>query len=385
MTRSEITRRRLRSQRIEVPEGSTAGGGGIAAVVSHLGAVQAQDYPAAKWAVALRTPGARDGAATDAPATDAAVERAISDREIVRTWPMRGTLHFVAAADARWITELLAPRVVAGTAARQRQLGLDAAQVARAEDVFADALRGGGRLTREGMYDALARGGVDPDGQRGYHLLSRAAMDGVICFGPHDGKQPTFVLLDEWVPGAPRLEDRDAALAALARRYFTGHGPATLADFCWWSGLTATDAKRGVEAAGADLAAATDDAARACWMSPAVADAADAAAPEGGDGVHLLPAYDEYLLGYRDRSAALDPGHAAKIVPGGNGVFAPILVVRGRVVGTWKRQAATRTRPATAAVTPYPFEPLAPADAFAVDEAARRYAAFLGGGSSPPT
>jgi hypothetical protein len=327
-----------------------------AQVVAHLGAVQAQDYPAALWAVGLRTAGA----------TWAEVERAIAQRQIVRTWPMRGTLHFVAPADVRWLLELLTPRIVAGMASRHRQLGLEAADFARGRELAGRALEGGEQLTRAEMYDGFERGGVSPAGQRGIHILGVLAQQGLICFGPHRGKQPTFVLLEEWVPKARRLE-REEALAELAKRYFSGHGPATLQDFVWWSGLKVADARAGLDAVAAELAQETVDG--ATYWSPR-----DFVKPrEAPPAVHLLPAFDEYLVGYKDRSAALDPAHSQTIQPGGNGIFSPVIVRDGEVVGVWRRAIQKNTLEITAK----PFAKLGAAEAGAFAAAAERYGRFL--------
>jgi len=364
MTTEELVRLRLRNQWVEggAPPGRERTPAGV---VRHLGAVQAQDHAAAKWAIGLRC--APEGV------TDAEVERAIEDRTIVRTWPMRGTLHFVASEDARWMLELLAPRVIAAAATRRAQLGIDDAVLNLAKDRFAAALEGGRRLTREGMYDVLERAGIPADGQRGYHLLCRAAQDGLICFGAHEGKQPTFVLLEEWAPNAARKPCGES-LAELARRYFTGHGPATLQDFCWWSGLTAADARKAVDLAGTHLTRETVGGV-AHWVGDPAPEAADA-----GLQLYLLPGFDEYLLGYRDRAAVLDPEHAPRIVPGGNGVFLPTLVTDGRVAGTWKRTA----RKAGVTVTAAPFAPLDGAWMPAFDAAAQRYGRFLGAPAATP-
>jgi hypothetical protein len=355
-TEESIRRRRLRNQWIAPAAQRRT----PADVVRHLGAVQAQDHAAAKWAVGLRACGPE--------ATDADVERAIEKREIVRTWPMRGTLHFVAAEDARWVLELLTPRVIAGAASRRDQLGIDDAVLTRAKNAFAAALEGGRRLTREGMYAVLEGAGIPADASRGYHLLCRAAQDGLICFGPHEGKQPTFVLLEEWAPQAAS-GPRDESLAELARRYVAGHGPATLPDLCWWSGLTAADARRAVELAGLHLTREEIGGVAHWTAEEATTDVSDAA-----PSVHLLPGFDEYLLGYRDRAAVLAPEHAPRVVPGANGIFLPMLVTNGRVTGTWKKA----TRKAGVTVTVTPFEPLEGAALSGLDAAAARYARFLG-------
>ena len=223
-------------------------------VVTWLGAVQAQDYGGALWAIGLRMTGA----------TERSIEQAIAERAIVRTWPMRGTLHFVAAQDVRWLLALLTPRVIAHSAGRYRQLELDEATFARSKEVFAKALQGGKQLTRDEMLQGLEQAGISTAGQRGYHLLGRSAQDGLICFGTRRGKQQTFTLLDEWVP-LTRSLTRDEALAELTRRYFTSHGPATVQDLMRWAGLTAAEAKTGLAAAGKTLIQETI-ADRVYWM-----------------------------------------------------------------------------------------------------------------------
>lgn len=287
-----------------------------ARAVASLGAVQAQDYLGSLWAIGLRTRGA----------TEADVERTVAQRAIVRTWPMRGTLHFVPAADVRWMLELLAPRAMAAAAARHRQLGLDQAAFARSRKLLGRALRGGRRLTREGAYQVLRAGRVSPAGQRGIHILQRLAQEGLLCFAAREGRQQTFALLDEWVPAGRRLA-RDEALAELAGRYFDGHGPATLQDFAWWSGLAAADARRGLELARPGLAREMAGG-QVHWRSRATARAG-----AGSAAAALLPAFDELLVGYRDRSAALEPRFADRV----GRLLRPTVVVGGRVVGTWTR------------------------------------------------
>src|SRR5499425_503893 len=222
MTGLDIARQRLYNQHIAGARFDNPGD-----VVGWLGAVQAQDYLSSLWAVGLRMKNA----------TEKDVEKAIADKTLVRTWPMRGTLHFVAAADVRWMLELLTPRIVANNVQRLlRQFGLDEAAFARSKDLVARALQGGKRLTRNATYEVLEAEGVSTAGQRGLHILWRLAQDGVICLGSREGKQQTFALLDEWAPKAKRM-GRDESLAELAKRYFTSRGPATLQDFTWWSGL----------------------------------------------------------------------------------------------------------------------------------------------------
>jgi hypothetical protein len=343
---------RLANQGIACPTFNQPG-----AVVSWLGALQAQDYTGALWSIGLRM----------ASATEATVEQALAERTIVRTWPLRGTLHIVAAQDVRWLLALLTPRVIAQTAGRYRQLGLDEATFARSKAVFAAALEGGKQLTRAELQQMLERANIATAGQRGYHLLVRAAQDGLICFGVPRGKQQTFTLLDEWVPPTPGLMG-DAALAELARRYVSGHGPVTVQDLMRWAGLTAAEAKTGLAEAGKDLVQATL-AGRVYWMARDVQDRAGGAQP-----LYLLPGFDEFMLGYSDRSAMLDPAYAQRICPGGNGVFNPTVVIDGAVAGTWKRTF----KQGTVVIECAPFRTLTATENHALNAAAARYGEFLG-------
>jgi hypothetical protein len=351
-TYREIGPARLANQQIVRPRFTTP-----AEVVGWMAAMQAQDYNGALWAVALRLP----------EAGEADIEQAIAERTIVRTWPLRGTLHFVAAADVRWMLDLLAPSIIAGSLRRRQQLALDDAELARAQTVITEALADGETRTREELMARLEAGQIATGGQRGYHILWQLALAGLICFGPRQGKQQTFVLLDEWAPNAKRM-DRDEALAALAARYFGSHGPATLQDLVWWSGLKTGDARRAIEAAASQLVQAELDGTR-YWMAQEIP-AWDESSPHAA----LLPAFDEYMLGYRGRDAVLDPQHAQKIVPGSNGVFRPIFVVDGQIAGTWKSAPKKKTLTLTLS----PFAPLSAAEERAVQAAAQPYGRYLG-------
>ncbi len=349
---STIAARRLHRQGIGAPlEGDPA------ATVRHLLAVQAQDYYGSLWAVGLRTAGARE----------ADIEQAIAERRIVRTWPMRGTLHLVAPEDARWMLSLMASRALDRDRARQeREFGLDARTTGRCAEVVTRLLEGGKRMTRGALYEALAGHRIDTEGQRGLHILGRLAHEGLICQGPRDGKQPTFVLLEEWVPPA-RPRDRDDALAELARRYFSGHGPATVQDLAWWSGLTLRDAQAAVELAKPALSLHESEGARYWFV-----ESAEPSAP-AGPAVHLLPPFDEYLVGYKDRGAALDAAHNRQVI-GINGLVSPSVVVDGRVSALWKRTLGRQG----AALTLTPLHPLRKRDQAALARAAARYGEFIG-------
>ena len=351
MTSSEVARLRLRNQRLASAPLATP-----ADVVRRLGAVQAQDYLGSLWALGLRA----------RRAFEATVERAVADGSIVRSWPLRGTLHFVAAEDLRWMLELAAPRTVARAASRYRQLELDEATFAKSNRVLARALRGGKRLTRPELAAELRRAGIPTDGQRLIHLLNRSALEGLTCYAARRGKQFTFALLDEWAPSARRLEGEEA-LAELAGRYFKSRGPATLRDFVWWSGLTTADARAGLELAKPRLSREVFGG-ETYWLpasAPAVADDAPDA--------HLLPAFDEYTVAYKDRGAVLDPAHAP-LVNAGGGILGPTVVVGGRVVGTWKREL----KKDSVVISTSLFAALKPSERRAVEEAGHRYGEFLG-------
>jgi Winged helix DNA-binding domain len=311
----DVSNTRLHTQGIAHPASTTP-----EAIVTHLGAIQAQDYPGALWSIGLRIAGA----------TRADVEHAIANRTIIRTWPMRGTLHFVPAVDARWMLELMTPRIMKGAAGRHKQLELDDAAFRRSRVLIAKTLKRNPVITRAAVFAVLEKGGVSTEGQRGIHILQQLCMERMLCFGPHAKNESTFVHFDEWIPTSRQL-DRDDALRTIAERYFTSHGPATLRDFVWWTGLTVAAAKVGLHLAQSSLEQLTTEGAE-LWMSnnrPAI----DTTAPRA----HLLPGFDEFMLGYKDRSAALPPKYAWRIVPGGNGMFLSTLVLDGQVRGTWRK------------------------------------------------
>ena len=351
MTPAEILRRRLENQALartafRSPE----------EVVAWFGAVQAQDYLGSLWALGLRS---RD-------ATEATVEAAVSRRAIVRTWPMRGTLHFVAAADVRWITRLLAPRVLARNAARiKREVGVDATVVARCREVIARALQGGQRLERAALYQALESKKIATGDSRGLHILGWLAMEGTLCLAGRNGRQHTFALLDEWIPKS-RVLEHDAALAELATRYFSSHGPATLPDFMWWAGITAKDAQAAIDGARPRLAREVIE--QRAWFSGARTRKRfhGPAAPR----VKLLPGFDEYTVAYSDRALLVQDATRAN----GMGLLSPVVVADGRVVGNWKRSLVKDAVQVTAKL----LRPLTLAENQALAESARAFAHFLG-------
>jgi DNA glycosylase AlkZ-like len=327
--------------------------GDPAQVVTHLGAVQAQEYGQSLWAVGLRTGQASTGT----------VEAAIDRGAILRTWPMRGTIHLVPAADARWMLELLAGRRIRQMAGVYQRIGLTDGVFDRSAEVVTEALRGGRRVRRKDLYTLLTERAIDcsasPSGSRGGHILGYLSMTGLICLGPLDGKQPTFVLLDEWAPGARQPGD---PLAELATRYFTSHGPATARDFGWWSGLKLSEVREAIGLAGPALAAEELDGAT-YWQG------AGRRASTVPGGVHLLPAFDEYTVGYSDRGALVRDHSLSH-----GDLLNPVMVLDGRVVGLWRRAIGREA----VIIQLAPFGKISGRDRERFQQAAERYAAFLG-------
>ncbi len=319
-----------------------------AAAVDRLLAVQAQDYAGALWSIGLRAAGS----------TAAGIEAAHETGEFVRSWPMRGTLHFVRPAELGWMLQLTTPRMVRSAAGLHRDLGLDDAAFARAAAVARDRLSGTS-LDRADLLSAFDGAGIATAGQRGTHLLIWLAQHGVTVLRG----RTEYALLDEWVPDPRRLDPEDA-LAELAFRYLDGHGPATVHDLAWWSSLPVSDARQGLAAVRDRLEEITVDGVtyhHRMGLEPA--------AP----AVHLLPGFDEYLLGYRDRSAPLGGEPLERVVPGSNGLFLPTMVVDGHVVGTWRRTV----RRGTVEIEEKPFHRIPAGRRRATAAAWARYEEFL--------
>lgn len=327
-----------------------------AQVVSWFGAVQAQEVPAAAWGLALRMPSG---------ATREQILRAFDRGRILRTHVMRPTWHFVTPADIRWLLALTAPRVHRVMAPSNRGFGLDQATLVRAAAVFERALAGGRALTRVELGARLSRAGIAATGQRLARIAMYAELEGVVCSGPRRGRQFTYALLDERAPGGRRLA-RDAALAELTRRYFRSHGPATVHDFVWWSGLTVADARRGLEMIRARPSVVDG---RTYWTARGPALPPARRAP-----VHLLPVYDEYLVAYRDRHAVPHGPFAGGGAPRSPAGLHHSVIVAGQVGGSWKPVPGADG----AAIIVMPRTRLSGRERAALETAASRYGRFLG-------
>jgi len=316
MTLSELTAARLLIQHL-VPWGKK----NEEEVVSWMGTLQGQDYISSRWAIGVRLPGS----------TEEKTEEAIREFRIIRNWLMRGTLHLTTATDIRWMLNLLGLRLIKAGASRNRQLELDEATFTRSNDLLLRVLEGGKQLTRDELVDRYEQAGIATTGQRFIHLLQRAALEQLICFGPRRQKQFTFTLLDDVVPDSQAAMGKEEALAELAKRYFQSRGPASLQDFVWWSGLPVREARQGLEAAKPLLQQENIDG-QVYYLPREL--------PSGFSvqkrSVLLLPAFDEYVIAYRDRSAIFD-SHLSKHVISVNGIFYPVIVVKGKVEGLWKR------------------------------------------------
>lgn len=336
-------------------------------VVEWFGAMQAQDLASGEWSFGVRMPGSiqRD------------IEQATIDRTIMRTWPMRGTVHFVPPRDALWMLELTGVRALRGAEGRRAQLGLTEAIVTKAAETLEAAMIGGKRLTRTHCVDLLIEAGVHTAKEHGYHLLWYASQIGVTCIGPQQGREQTFALLKEWVPN-PRILSRDEALAELALRYFRSHGPTTQQDFAGWTGLTAADARKAISMCTDcmctdQLTTVEVDGAKYVLAASLRDDAQRIVADQVANRMHLLPGFDEYLLGFKERSLMLKPEHKQLIIPGSNGVFMPTIVWDGRVIGTWRREI----KKSRVEVRAHPFELLTEAQHAAFAVAAADYGRYL--------
>jgi hypothetical protein len=312
---------RLRGQALAVP--LPAGPDAAARVARQVCGLQAQDIFAASLGVRVRCAGATLGG----------VERArFAERGVVWTWAMRGTLHLLAADDLSWLLPLLGPVFVAAGRTRRRQLGLDGDTCEQGLRALRKHLAAHGPCTREELGPVLRAAGVPPGYSPARHLLYCAAMEGMVCLGPDRGARPTFVLLEDWLGRPLKPVSRAKALARLAERFLAAYGPAAPEDLATWSGLPVPLVREAWDLAAGGMVETTANG-RSAWLPRgrvAELDTLPAAAPR----VRLLPAFDNYLLGYRDRDGIIEPKHRERVFAGG--VIRGVILADGRVIGVWK-------------------------------------------------
>lgn len=351
MTTAQIIQYRLHNQQLSQQLFNTP-----QQLVTWMGAIQSQDYGAARWALGQRVAGA----------SDSYIEDAFARGDILRTHILRPTWHFVAPADIRWMLMLTAPRIIAQCAHAYRTFELDAAVFRRSHKTLEKILAGGRQLTRDEIAVALRKANVNTDDLRFIHLMMRAELDGLICSGGRQGKQFTYTLLDERVPAMPKLS-RDEALATLTTRYFQSHGPATLQDFAWWSGLTTGIAKEGMELT-SDRFINTQVDGKTYWFADS-----EPTVKSTHRQAYLLPNYDEYVVAYKDRGMLMDEQHNNKLDARGNVLFNNVIIINNKVAGLWKRIM----RANEVVVHLSPFEPFSKSQNAAVNNAVKNYKQFM--------
>jgi hypothetical protein len=325
-----------------------------AEVAAWAGAMQAQDFGMAKWAIGIRLP----------DSTNAGVQEAFDRGDLLRTHVLRPTWHFVTPENIRWMLTLSADKIKASARSRDRDLEITETLYSRTNRLIEKALEGNRSLAREDVARMLEQANIRTNPARMTHFLMRAEVEGLVCSGPMQGKTHTYALLDERAAPTPALH-RDEALARLAGIYFASRSPATLHDFAWWSGLSQTEAKTGLNAVRPELLAEQTNG--STYYHPAhTSDGPQQAPPQA----HLLPAFDEYIIAYRDRAAVLPAENQAGVISS-NGIFRPVILVDGRVAGLWKRTASKRQ--------PLELNPFSPPDARTenlIRHAANRYLSF---------
>ncbi len=314
MKLSQLGKMRLAGQQIALHEMKTP-----QQLVEWMGAMQAQDYNMAKWAVGLRLNNC----------TEKDVEAALDKGTVLRTHILRPTWHFVSSKDIYWMLDLTAPRLLTSLKSRHHQLGLTEKIFIKSNNIIERALIKERHLTRDELVYHLQAARIDTAQEKKLHLLFRAELNGIICSGPKKGKELTYALLQQRVTQPKKIE-REEALAKLALKYFSSHGPATVQDFAWWSGLSLTDARHGVEMQKTKLLCEKidDD---TYWFSSSLN-----ISSTKKSNAFLLPAFDEFLISYKNRQAVIDmEGHSKAV--SSNGIFWPIIVINGLVAGKWKR------------------------------------------------
>lgn len=323
----DVVSQRLRAHRLSAPAPT------IADAASHMLATQSQEFWGGRWALAVRTRG-RPGL------TD--VDAQFDSGELVRSWTMRGTVHVIPARDLDWVLSLTRERQLRAAAPRHRELGLGEGDFRTAEKVTRAALTGGNRLTRAQFFALLAAAGIAPTGQRGVHVLNALSVRGVVCQGPvvervgGPPREQYLVLSDEWIAGAVQHAE---PLTEFFVRYVTGHGPAGVRDFAWWSGLPLGEARRAAESAGDRVRVVGETASAKPEPVYVVAGDAPRRSAAASD-VLALPPFEEFYIPYLDRSIACAPELLARVGPAKNGMVRPIILARGAVIGVWTQSFA---------------------------------------------
>jgi hypothetical protein len=314
MIEKDITNIRLLKQQISYTKFKK-----VKDIVNFIGAIQAQDYAMAKWGIGIRLPGS----------TDKIVTSAINNGEIIRTHLLRPTWHFVSADDIYWMLQLTAPQIKSSMKSRNKELGLTEGVFNKSNRAIIRALSGRKNLTREELKKELEKAKINTDNNRLSHLLMEAELDGIICSGKVMGKKQTYAMLSERAPNKKVLT-KEEALAELANRYFSSHGPATLKDFVWWSSLPVKDAKSALELIKSNFIPETFNL-ETYWMTNSSSVSCTAQS-----SIHLLPAYDEFIISYKSRAIAFASEHLKKAVSS-NGIFRPVVLINGKVGGLWRR------------------------------------------------
>lgn len=346
MKKTDITKNRLFNQRLTHQKFKT-----IDDAVNSLGAIQAQEYQGGLWSIGMRVENA----------TELDVEKAVEDKLLIRTWPMRGTLHLVPAKDVKWMLKHLTPRITERLKNVHKKNGVDEKVLLKAKNLFAKALEGGKQFTRTEMYQVLNKNGIATKNMRGVLILSELAMEGLLCFGVHKGNQQTFTLLDEWITDSNEYE-REEGLSILANRFFTSHGPATINDFAWWSGITIEDAI--IALSGTKLPSEIIEG--QTYVMPTTKEVKDV------QSSHLLQAYDEYTIAYRNNTGLIIKSEYLKNYSIENG-FTSSFIVNGEILGTWKKTIKTDN----VVVHTKPFTKLDDTQAKLVKDSAEELGRFL--------
>ena len=324
-------------------------------IVAHFGIMQAQDFNSAKWAIGARLSGC----------TEKIIHEDFDKGEILRTHVLRPTWHFVTPENIRWMLQLSAKRIVQSMKSRDRELGLTDEIYSKCYHIIESALEKEDNVTRDGLMNVLHNAGMKLNTSQFYHVITWAEANGILCSGALREQKQTYALLEKRVPAAKPLT-KEESLAKLARIYFTGHGPAALQDFVWWSGLPVGEARRGLESVQSEFVSETIDG-QTYWMP----DINFRALPVGKSTLHLLPAFDEYIVGYKDRMAAISSENHKKAIST-NGVFRPVIVKNGRVIGLWKKALSGKKT-----ITIAPFELIDNVTQQLLDAAAEKFRTFL--------